>query len=115
MRYVTEGIALCRQFVYTSPLASGLATLSMYPAGHRRSGGALEAITEAEQAAPGPPILNPVPAQRAQLLLAQGDVDGAARWTKENCLGADDEPRYSLGAWDIWCWRACCSPRASPV
>ena len=35
--------------------------------------GALEAITEADQAAPGPVgLLNPVPARRAQLLLAQG-------------------------------------------
>jgi LuxR family maltose regulon positive regulatory protein len=77
--------------------------------------GALEAITEAGQAAPGPVgLLNPVPARRARLLLAQGDVDGAARWTKENGLGADDEPRYPSEP-GIWCWRACCSPRASPV
>ena len=39
------------------------------------------------QAAPGPPgLLNPVPAQRARLLLAQGDLAGAARWTQENGL-----------------------------
>ena len=34
LRYVTEGIALCRQFVYTAPLAGGLATLA-WTAGHR--------------------------------------------------------------------------------
>ena len=28
LRHVTEGIALCRQFVYTAPLAGGLATLA---------------------------------------------------------------------------------------
>ena len=28
LRHVTEGIALCRQFVYTPPLAAGLATLA---------------------------------------------------------------------------------------
>jgi LuxR family maltose regulon positive regulatory protein len=39
-------------------------------------------------------LLNPVPAERARLLLAQGDLAGAARWTKEKGLGADDEPRY---------------------
>ena len=55
--------------------------------------GALEAITEAEQAAPGPPgMLNPVPARRARLLLAQGDLPAAARWATELGLTADDEP-----------------------
>ena len=29
LRYATEGIALCRQFVYTVPLADGLATLTL--------------------------------------------------------------------------------------
>ena len=37
---------------------------------------------------------NPAPAQRARLLLAQGDVAAAARWTDETGLHADDEPRY---------------------
>ena len=39
-------------------------------------------------------LLNPVPAERARLLLAQGDLAGAARWTTQKGLGADDEPRY---------------------
>ena len=38
--------------------------------------------------------LYPAPAQRARLLLAQGDVAGAARWTDETGLHAEDEPRY---------------------
>ena len=51
---------------------------------------------EAEQASPGPPgLLNPVPAQRARLLLDQGDLAGAARWTRECGLTADDEPDYA--------------------
>ena len=55
------------------------------PAGHGDPAGALEAIGEAGQAAPGPAgLLNPVPAQRARLLLAQGDLAAAARWTREN-------------------------------
>ena len=58
--------------------------------------GALEAITEAGQAAPGPAgMLNPVPAQRARLLLAQGDLAAAARFPPENGLGPDDEPNYA--------------------
>jgi LuxR family maltose regulon positive regulatory protein len=39
-------------------------------------------------------LLDPVPTQRARLLLAQGDVAAAARWTREHGLDADDEPGY---------------------
>ena len=81
--HVTEGIALCRQFVYTPPLAAGLATLAWIRQATGDPAGALEAIGEAVQAAPGPPgLVNPVPAQRARLLLAQGDLAAAARWTR---------------------------------
>jgi LuxR family maltose regulon positive regulatory protein len=40
-------------------------------------------------------MLNPVPAQRARLLLAQGDLAAAARFPPENGLGPDDEPNYA--------------------
>lgn len=36
----------------------------------------------------------PVPAQRARLLLAQGDLAGAGQWTQESGLRADDDPDY---------------------
>ena len=95
LQHVTEGIALCRQFVYAPPLAAGLATLAWIRQATGDPAGALDAIGEAVQAAPGPAgLLNPVPAQRARLLIAQGDLDGAARWAEENGLGADDEPVY---------------------
>ncbi len=96
LRHATEGIALCRQFVHTTPLANGLATLAMIRQATGDPAGALEAITEAGQAAPGPAgLLNPVPAQRARLLLAQGNLPGAARFAQENGLGPDDEPDYA--------------------
>ncbi len=96
LRHVTEGIALCRQFAYTPPLAGGLVTLAWIRQASGDVAGALTAIGEAEQASPGPPgLFNPVPAQRARLLLAQGDLDAAARWTRENGLGAGDKPDYS--------------------
>ncbi|HLN70362.1 MAG TPA: LuxR C-terminal-related transcriptional regulator [Streptosporangiaceae bacterium] len=95
LRHAIEGIGLCRQFVYTPPLADGLATLAMIRQATGDPAGALAAITEAEQASPGPPgLLNPVPAQRARLLLAQGDLPAAARFTQERALSADDEPDY---------------------
>ena len=96
LRHATEGIALCRQFVYTPPLANGLATLAMIRQATGDPAGALEAITEAGQAAPGPAgLLNPVPARRARLLLAQGDLPAAARFAQDNGLGPDDEPDYA--------------------
>ena len=95
LRHATEGIALCRQFVYTVPLANGLATLAMIRQATGDPAGALEAITEAGQASPGPAgLLNPVPAQRARLLLTQGDLATAVRFPQENRLGPDDEPAY---------------------
>jgi LuxR family maltose regulon positive regulatory protein len=97
LRQVTEGIALCRQFLYPAPLGTGLVTLAWIRQAQDDPGGALEAMGEAERAGLGPGVtglLNPVPAQRARLLLAQGDVAAAARWTKERGLGPGDEPGY---------------------
>ena len=95
LRAVTEGVAICRQFSYTQPLAAGLATLAWIRQATGDPAGAREAIGEARQAAPGPAgVLNPVPAQQVRLLLAQGDLAWAARWVTERGLGADDEPDY---------------------
>ena len=96
LRQVTEGIALCRQLAYTPPLASGLTTLAWIRQAAGDPAGALEAIGEAGQAAPGPAgLVNPVPAQRARLLLAQGEAAEAARWAKETGLRADDQPHFA--------------------
>ena len=92
-----RGIALCRSFVYTMPLAAGLATLAWIRQAGGDPAGALDAMDEAVRASPGPPpgLLNPIPARRARLLLAQGDLAAAARWTQENSLNEDDEPDYA--------------------
>ena len=96
LRHVTDGIVLCRQFVYTAPLATGLATLALIRQATGDPAGALEAINEAEQASPGPGgLLNPVPARRTQLLLVQGDLQAAARFTQVQGVGPADEPDYS--------------------
>ena len=97
LRHVTEGIALCRQFHYTPPLATGLAALAWIRQAQGDAAGAREAMEEAGQAGPDPGVpglLNPVPAQRARLQLAQGDVAAAARWAQQRGLGPDDEPGY---------------------
>ena len=96
LRHVTEGIGLCRQFAYTPPLAAGLVTLAWIRQATGDPAGALAAIGEAGQVAPGPAgLLNTVPAQRARLLLAHGDLAAAVRWTEESGFGADDEPDYA--------------------
>ena len=94
---VSEGIALCRQFSFTPPLATALATLAWIRQAHGDPAGALEAMGEAERVAPGPVVadlLNPIPAQRAWLLLAQGDAAAAERWTRERAVRPHDAPTY---------------------
>jgi LuxR family transcriptional regulator, maltose regulon positive regulatory protein len=97
LEHVTEGIALCRKFNFTPPLATGLATLAWIRQAQGDPAVAREAMGEAGRVAPGPGVaglLNPVPAQRARLLLAQGDAVAAARWAQQRGLGPDDEPGY---------------------
>ena len=96
LRDVTEGVAACRQFPYARPLATGLATLAWTRQADGDANGAVDAIEQAGRVAPGPAagLVNPVPAQRARLLLAQGEVAAAARWTQEHSLGPDDDPGY---------------------
>ena len=88
---------MCRQLAYTAPLAAGLVTLAWIRQATGDQAGALDAMGEAGRFASGPAVnglLNPVPAERARLLLAQGDPAGAAGWADEKGLGAGDEPRY---------------------
>jgi LuxR family maltose regulon positive regulatory protein len=94
---VTAGIAVCRQFLYPAPLGTGLVTLAWIRQARGDPGGALEAIGEAGRAALGAGVtglLNPVPSQRARLLLAQGDVTAASQWAKAAGLSPEDEPDY---------------------
>jgi LuxR family maltose regulon positive regulatory protein len=84
---VTEGINLCRRFVYTVPLAAGLATLAWIRQASGDPDAAAEAMLEAERSAPGPVgLLNPVSAQRVRLLLAQGDMAGAVQLVHDSGL-----------------------------
>jgi LuxR family transcriptional regulator, maltose regulon positive regulatory protein len=97
LEHLTEGIARCRQFAYTQGLATGLATLGWIRQAQGDPAGAVEAMDEALRVAPSPNVaslLNPVPAQRARLLLAQGDLAAAIGWTTQRGLGPDDEPSY---------------------
>jgi LuxR family transcriptional regulator, maltose regulon positive regulatory protein len=95
--HATDGITLCRQLAYTPPLASGLVTLAWIRQAQGDYAGALDAIGQAERIELSPVViglLNPVPAQRARLALAQGDVDAAVGWARARGLTAEDDPGY---------------------
>ena len=95
--HATRGVTLCRQLAFTPPLATGLAVVARIRHAQGDAAGALEAMGEAGQAGLSPQVItlfNPVPSQRARLLLAQGDTAAAARWTQQRGLRPDDEPGY---------------------
>jgi LuxR family transcriptional regulator, maltose regulon positive regulatory protein len=93
--YLDQGIWLCRQFVHTPPLAAGLVTKAWICQATGDPPGAGRAMTEAMSVCLGPSgLLNPVPAQRARLLLAQGDVARAARWAAEAGLRPGNPADY---------------------
>jgi LuxR family transcriptional regulator, maltose regulon positive regulatory protein len=95
--HATRAVTLCQQLAYTPPLATGLAILARIRHAQGDAAGALEAMGEAGQAGLSPQVialLNPVPSQRARLLLAQGDVLAAAQWTTAAGLSPGDEPDY---------------------
>jgi len=98
LHLVTDGIELCRQLNWkTQPVTAGLVTLAWIRQANGDPAGALEAIAEAERIAPSPSLaslFNPVPAQRARLLLAQGNISAAARWAQESGLRTDDKPAH---------------------
>jgi LuxR family maltose regulon positive regulatory protein len=97
-RELQTGLPLCRQLSDTQALATGLATLGWIRQAEGDLAGARQAMDEAERAGPSPAasgLLNPVPAQRARLALAQGDITAAARWAQQQRLSSASEPAYT--------------------
>jgi len=95
--HATRGVTLFRQLAFTPLLATGLTVVARVRHVHGDAAGALEAMDEAGQTGLSPQVIdlfNPVPSQRARLLLAQGDVEAAAQWTTAAGLSPDDEPDY---------------------
>jgi LuxR family transcriptional regulator, maltose regulon positive regulatory protein len=95
--HATQGVTLCRQLAFAQSLATGLAVVARIRQAHGDAAGAREAMDEAGQSGLSPQVitlLNPVPSQRARLLLAQGDVHAVAQWATAAGLSPDDEPDY---------------------
>jgi LuxR family transcriptional regulator, maltose regulon positive regulatory protein len=98
LEHATEGVALCRQLGYAQQLVTSLTALAWIRQARGDQAGAVEAIGEAERVLPSPEmavdLMFPVAVQRARLLLAQGEVSAAARWTAARGLGVEEEPSY---------------------
>jgi LuxR family transcriptional regulator, maltose regulon positive regulatory protein len=95
--HATQGVALSRQLGWARQLAAGLAILAWIRHAQGDQAGALAAMAEAERVQPSPAMVglfNPLPALRARLALAHGQVAEAARWVQQRGLGVDDEPSY---------------------
>jgi len=98
-RHIEDGIAACRQLVYTQALSSGLATLARIRRAKGDLDGARVALDEAIDVGPDADVvdlLNPVPVQRAQLLLTEGDGEPAERWTQHRKIDGSDEPYHPV-------------------
>ncbi len=98
-QHAAEGIARCHQSVHTPILSAGLG-LAVQACVQQATGdhaAARDLMAEAVRAGPGSDVvdlLNPIPARRARLFLAQGDVDAATAWVATRGVAADDEPRH---------------------
>ena len=94
--HAVRGVSLGRHLAFTQPMATGLATLAWICQAQGDASGALDAMEEAQGVGVSPDVvalMNPVPALRARLLLARGEIDEAADWVGERGL-AIDQPSY---------------------
>jgi LuxR family maltose regulon positive regulatory protein len=117
LRHTNTAVPLCRQLHYTQPLAGALATQAWIHLARGDRAAARAAIDEAAEASPGTAVtdlLNPIPAQRARLLLVLGDVDAAERWTRTAGLRPDDDPSYSREPAHLVLARVLIAQRRSP-
>ncbi|HSL69046.1 MAG TPA: hypothetical protein VK864_02335, partial [Longimicrobiales bacterium] len=96
--HVNAGLEFGRRVVdVTTPLL-GLVTLAWIHQARGEHESALAALTEACRLRSSPEVIamwNPAPSERARLLLLQGRIDEATRWTRERGLKPDDPLSYA--------------------
>ena len=115
LRHATEGIALCRQFVHTTPLANGLATLAMIRQATGDPAGALEAITEAGQASPGPAGCSTQSRPSGPGCCWPRATCPARPVSRRTTASARTTRRTTPASPGTWCWPGSCSPRTGPA
>jgi LuxR family transcriptional regulator, maltose regulon positive regulatory protein len=94
--HAKAGIENCHQLGYAPALVAGLLTLARIRQAEGDPVGALAAVDEAGAAMP-PAVVdprNPLPALRARLALAAGNLAEAAGWVRGLGLSVQDEPVY---------------------
>ena len=97
LQHATTGVELCRPLIDLTPLDHPLVTLAWIRQAMGEADAALEAMDEACQLYPRPDVVAlgyPAESERARLLLAQGQVAEAVRWTEERGLAEQDEISY---------------------
>jgi LuxR family transcriptional regulator, maltose regulon positive regulatory protein len=97
LQHATQGVKLCRQVIELTELDVALVTLAWIRQAMGEADGALEAMDEARQTYARSDVVAlayPAHSERARLLLAQGRVEEAARWTQERGLTEHDEISY---------------------
>lgn len=89
--HARSGIERCRHFVDTRALGIGLATLAWIHQARNETSAAAAAMDEAARTNPEGQIvdlLDPVPAERVRLWIAQGELAEAERWARTRGIGA---------------------------
>ncbi|MGH2393285.1 MAG: hypothetical protein ACRDGH_07300, partial [Candidatus Limnocylindria bacterium] len=97
LQHVTQGVELCRQVIELTELDTALVTLAWIRQARGGADAALEAMDEACGVYARSDVVAlayPAHSERARLLLAQGRVEEAARWTRERDLSEHDEVSY---------------------
>lgn len=95
--HATAGVEACRLLAHDLPLAIALAMLARVRQARGDPEGAAKAIDEAARVVPAGDVtalVNPVPTERARLLLARGEVSEAARWAGVGGWDALDDLSY---------------------
>jgi LuxR family maltose regulon positive regulatory protein len=98
LRHATAAVPLGQQLVSTQTAATGLATLAWARQALGDRSAAREAIEEAYHLIPANQVAalhNPVPAERARLVLAQDDLQAALDWVTARRLSDTDEICYA--------------------
>jgi len=97
LHHITEAIELTRQMVEFQLPVFGLVTLARIRQALGDVDGARQAMDEACELLPATDVVtmwSPAEAERARLLIAQGRLEEAARWTEERGLTEVDDISY---------------------
>ena len=118
LRQVTEGIALCRQFLYPAPLATGLVTLAWIRQAQGDPGRGPGGDGRGRAGRAGPGCDRPAQPRPGA---AGAAAAGPGRGRRGRPLDQGTRPRMrttsraTRRSRSIWCWPGCCSRKTAPA